>query len=119
MRQNGFQQSGKPTIQIITPQRIHVGSTHTLGADQSGVTQNAKVVGHARLRAPTIEVPTAGFSHAREAADDLEAHRVAQGIEHTLQYEVINGRVFERSHERIIHRGLLCIHSSNIIEQLN
>lgn len=70
------------------------------GVDQPGIAQHAEVVGHAGFRPSAVQFAAGGLGHVGQVADDFQAHRVAQGVEHAFECQVLQGGVFEGSREK-------------------
>lgn len=57
-----------------------MGRADGLGSDQPGISQHPEVMGHGGLWSATVQFATAGFAQFGKASDDLQAHRIAQGV---------------------------------------
>lgn len=57
-----------------------MGRADGLGLDQPGISQHSEVMGHGGLWSATVQFATAGFAQFGKASDDLQAHRIAQGV---------------------------------------
>ncbi|KGA36823.1 hypothetical protein KS43_11150 [Pectobacterium odoriferum] len=116
MRQNGVEQAGKALLHVAAAQSVDVRSANVGGMQQARVTQDAKMVRHARFRAPPVKLAACSFSLHGQTADDFHAQGIAQGVQDALKGKLIGGRVLKRSHGRIIASGLSKIYYSNNIE---
>lgn len=77
------------------------------------------MMGHAGLGATTVQFAARGLGDSSEIADNVHAHRVAQGVQQPLKDKIGRQGVFESSHGRMITKGFNCRHISNTIEQAN
>ena len=57
------------------------------------------MMGHARLGSAAIQLSAGRFRDAAKTADDVQAHRVAQGVKQSLEGEVAGGGMFEWAHD--------------------
>ena len=119
LRKNGRKQTWEALIQFSAAQGVHMSGTYGLGTDQTGVSQHAEVVRHTGFWAASIQIAATGLFHVSQASHNVQTHWIAQSVKYALEVEVTRRGMFESSHGRIIHRALLMIYSSNIIEQLN
>lgn len=113
------QQPRETPIEFLRAQGIHVRRAHISRLHKTCIAQDPEVMGHAGLGATTVELAARGLGHAREIADNVHAHRVAQGVQQPLKDKIGRQGVFESSHGRMITKGFNCRHISNTIEQAN
>ena len=113
------QQPRETPIEFLRAQGIHVRRAHISRLHKTCIAQDPEVMGHAGLGATTVELAARGLGHAREIADNVHAHGVAQGVQQPLKDKIGRQGVFESSHGRMITKGFNCRHISNTIEQAN
>ena len=71
-----------------------MGGAHIARVHQAGIAQYPEVMGHAGLGTPPVEFATGGLWHVGQVAHDVQAHGVAQGVQHTLKRQFLRGNVF-------------------------
>jgi hypothetical protein len=68
--ENGIQQAREERIELRPAQLIQMGGAVRPCPHQSGIAQDAKVVGHTRFRSAAIQLPTSGDAALVQLPDD-------------------------------------------------
>src|SRR3546814_18176997 len=79
--------SGEPAFEFFPAQLVHVRRALAARAHDPGVPQHAEMMRHTGLGPAAVERRAARLALAVELAHDVEAHRVAQGVEHPGQLD--------------------------------
>jgi hypothetical protein len=104
LREDACQKPREACIQHLRAQGVHVRGADIAGMHQAGVAQDSEMMGHARFWPTAVQLAARGFARAGEAADDVHAYGVAQGVKHAFKAQVFSGRVWEGAHEGMITR---------------
>src|ERR1700704_5984135 len=102
--ENGVQQAGEAAVEVLAAKRVELGCALDALLDHAGLAQDAEVVRERRLGDVEIEAAAAarrGFLGQR--ANDAEALRVAEGVQHCRQLDVLCHGM-ELHYELIIRR---------------
>src|SRR5471032_785751 len=84
LRQYGVEQAGKARVDIDPAQRVHVDGAAIFRENEARFAQDLEVVRDSGLGPAAVELTTSGCFHASQAPHDVEADRIAQGIQHSF-----------------------------------
>jgi hypothetical protein len=97
-REDCFQQAGEAVVQVVLAEGEEAAAAFGTGSDYAALPEDAEVVGEGGLREAQVEGAAGALVAVGQLADDLEAGRVAQRVEHGRELELLTGWVVWLSH---------------------